>query len=156
MSDFLPPPIIPTDCALTEFDDEDAGQMASPDAVDADQVATTDAASSDDPTAAVPLPSEAEIREALRVVEDPELGISIMELGLVYDIIRNEAERSVQVNMTLTSPGCPLGPEMTSAVYMTLSRMPGVNSCQVELVWSPMWDPQVHASEETRIMLGLW
>ena len=139
-----------------------AKASADADAPDQDKAtATTNAAEgtaadADIPDDMTPLPSEEAIREALHVVTDPEIGISIMELGLVYDVIRDEAQHTVTINMTLTSPGCPLGPEMTSAVYLTVTRMPGVRDCHVELVWSPMWDPQVNATEETRIALGLW
>lgn len=102
------------------------------------------------------LPSPEEIREALKEVIDPELGINIVDLGLIYDVMPNDESRVVDVNMTLTSPGCPAGPELTSAVWMTVKRMPGVKDCEVKLIWSPRWDPQVHASEEARMYLGLW
>lgn len=103
------------------------------------------------------LPSEEEIREALREVVDPEIGMNIVDLGLVYEIRRGEPEPGhVQINMTLTSPGCPMGPEITSAVWMTVKRMEGVEGCNVELVWDPPWDPSEHASEEVKMALGLW
>ncbi|MBQ7568277.1 metal-sulfur cluster assembly factor [bacterium] len=101
-------------------------------------------------------PTEEEIRQAIYSVVDPEINISIIDLGLVYDIIPNPEDRTVKINMTLTSPGCPLGPEITSAVYFNVTRMPGVRDCQVELVWEPMWDPNVNPNEETRIALGIW
>lgn len=101
-------------------------------------------------------PQEPEIREALKEVIDPEIGLNIVDLGLVYEIVPNPAERTVQVNMTLTSPGCPLGPEITSAVWMTVKRMPNVEDCKVDLVWRPAWDPTVHASEEVKMALGIW
>lgn len=103
-----------------------------------------------------PLASEEQIRDVLREVYDPEIGLSIIDLGLVYDIIRDEAEGSVHINMTLTSPGCPLGAEMTSAAYLAVSRLPGVKDCKVDLVWSPMWDPEKHPTEEARIQMGFW
>lgn len=103
-----------------------------------------------------PLPSEEEIREALKEVLDPEIGINIVDLGLIYDVIRNPEQATVQVNMTLTSPGCPLGPEISSAVFVTVTRMPGVKDCNVEMVWSPMWDPMERATEEARMALGIW
>lgn len=103
-----------------------------------------------------PFPSVEEIRKVIYDVVDPEINISIIDLGLVYDIIPDAEKRLVQVKMTLTSPGCPLGPEMTSAVYHKVTHMPGVKDCDVELVWSPAWDPMVHANEETRITLGIW
>ena len=101
-------------------------------------------------------PTVDEIRQVLYDVVDPEINISIIDLGLVYDIIPIPEEGKVQINMTLTSPGCPLGPEITSAVYLKVSRLPLVKECQVELVWTPMWDPSVNPTEETRIALGIW
>ena len=66
------------------------------------------------------------------------------------------AGEEVTVKMTLTSPGCPLGAEITSAAYLSIARLPGVKDCQVDLVWSPMWDPEKHPSEEAKAALGLW
>ena len=106
------------------------------------------------PVGALPLAED--IREAIKEVIDPEIGMNIVDLGLIYDVIPHPETGMVDVNMTLTSPGCPVGPEITSAVWMTVKRMPGVKDCEVKLVWSPRWDPQVHASEEARLYLGIW
>ncbi|MGM9992696.1 MAG: metal-sulfur cluster assembly factor [Candidatus Bruticola sp.] len=103
-----------------------------------------------------PFPTEAQVREALSEVNDPEIGMSIIELGLVYDIIMDHEQRSVTINMTLTSPGCPLGPEITSAAYLAITRIKGVKDCRVNLVWTPMWDPETHPTEEARAALGFW
>lgn len=102
------------------------------------------------------MPSEEAIREALKDVIDPEIGINIVDLGLIYDVIPNEETRQVEVNMTLTSPGCPVGPELKSSVWLTVKRMDGVEDCEVNLVWKPRWDPSVHASEEAQMFLGIW
>lgn len=102
------------------------------------------------------MPSEEAIREALKDVIDPEIGINIVDLGLIYDVIPNEETRQVEVNMTLTSPGCPVGPELKSSVWLTVKRMEGVADCEVNLVWKPRWDPSVHASEEAQMFLGIW
>lgn len=101
------------------------------------------------------LPPSAEIREALKEVIDPEIGINIVDLGLIYQILPKD-DKTVDVNMTLTSPGCPMGPEITSAVWMTVKRMKGVEECDVKLIWKPRWDPSVHASEEAKAYLGIW
>ncbi|MGM9999312.1 MAG: metal-sulfur cluster assembly factor [Candidatus Bruticola sp.] len=103
-----------------------------------------------------PFPTEDQIKEALSEVNDPEIGMNIIELGLVYDIIADPIQRSVTVNMTLTSPGCPLGPEITSAAYLAITRLKGVKDCRVDLVWTPMWDPETHPTEEARAALGFW
>lgn len=110
----------------------------------------------DDPAADGHFPTAEEIRQVICDVVDPEINISIIDLGLVYDIIPNPEDRTVHINMTLTSPGCPLGPEITAAVYLKVTRIPGVRDCQVDLVWSPMWDPAVNPTEETRMALGIW
>jgi metal-sulfur cluster biosynthetic enzyme len=81
------------------------------------------------------------IRKALRAVKDPELNLNIVDLGLVYDIDVNEAG-DVAVKMTLTSPGCPAGPEIVGDVDRTIHALEGVNSVEVEIVWEPYWTPE--------------
>lgn len=95
------------------------------------------------------------ILEAIREVEDPELMISIVELGLVYGV---EVEgRKVRVTMTLTSPGCPIGPMLQAAVTGAVYRAyPDAEDVKIDLVWSPPWDPYKMASEEAKDMLGIW
>lgn len=110
----------------------------------------------DKPAATGEMPTEEAIREALKDVIDPEIGINIVDLGLIYDVIPNEETRQVEVNMTLTSPGCPVGPELKSSVWLTVKRMDGIEDCEVNLVWKPRWDPSVHASEEAQMFLGIW
>ena len=102
------------------------------------------------------MPTEEAIREALKDIIDPEIGINIVDLGLIYDVMPNEETRMVDVNMTLTSPGCPVGPELKSSVWLTVKRMDGVEDCEVNMVWKPRWDPSVHASEEAQMFLGIW
>ncbi len=99
-------------------------------------------------------PSAEELREKLREVLDPEIGISIVDLGLVYDISYDEGD--VMVTMTLTSPGCPLGPIIRGEAYAKLRELPGVKDVDVQIVWSPPWDPRTMASEDVRMMLGIW
>lgn len=113
-------------------------------------------AESEAPKATGEMPNEEQIREALKDVIDPEIGINIEDLGLIYDVEPDPETRMVNVNMTLTSPGCPVGPELKSAVWLTVKRMDGVEDCEVNLVWKPRWDPSVHASEEAQMFLGIW
>ena len=101
-------------------------------------------------------PDEEQVLDALQEVLDPEIGLSIVELGLVYDILCDKKTGTVDVKMTLTSPGCPLGPEMTTNAYMVVSKLPEVKECHVDLVWEPMWDPQVNPTEEAKAYLGIW
>ncbi len=103
-----------------------------------------------------PMPEPEKIREAIKDVIDPEIGINIVDLGLIYDIRPNLETGVVDVDMTLTSPGCPAGPELKSAVWITVKRLNGVKDCEVNLVWKPRWDPSVHASEEAQMFLGIW
>jgi metal-sulfur cluster biosynthetic enzyme len=81
------------------------------------------------------------IRKALRAVKDPELNLNIVDLGLVYDVDLNESG-DVLVKMTLTSPGCPAGPEIVGDVTRTIQALEGVNSVEVEIVWEPYWTPE--------------
>jgi metal-sulfur cluster biosynthetic enzyme len=81
------------------------------------------------------------IRKALRGVKDPELNLNIVDIGLVYDIDVGEAG-DVHVRMTLTSPGCPAGPEIVHDVKRTVEDLEGVTSADVEIVWEPYWTPE--------------
>jgi metal-sulfur cluster biosynthetic enzyme len=96
-----------------------------------------------------------EILEALRAVYDPEIGINIVDLGLVYDVEKS-SEGQVNVKMTLTTPACPLGPVLIDQVQYVAGRLPGVENTSVEFVWTPPWDPRVMASEEAKAELGIW
>ncbi|MGH7540548.1 MAG: metal-sulfur cluster assembly factor [Gemmatimonadota bacterium] len=80
------------------------------------------------------------IRQALRAVSDPELGINIVDLGLVYDI--DVAGGSARVTMTLTSPGCPAGGEILSGARSAAQSVEGVEEAVVNLVWKPFWTPE--------------
>lgn len=102
--------------------------------------------SNDTPATTTPSPSAAtgdltveQVKAALRRVKDPELNLNIIDLGLVYDI--NVDGAAVSVDMSLTSPGCPSGPEIMTDAEQHLRAMPGVESVAVNLVWSPLWSP---------------
>lgn len=77
---------------------------------------------------------------ALRRVKDPELNLNIVDLGLVYDIVVDGT--AVRVDMSLTSPGCPSGPEIMGEAEQQLRTLPGVTDVQMNLVWSPPWTPE--------------
>ena len=91
------------------------------------------------------------IRESLHAVIDPELGIDIVNLGMVYRIIVNHGH--VQVEMTLTTPGCPLHASIRADVERILYRVPGVDTVIVDLVWDPRWGVEF-ISESGREQLG--
>jgi metal-sulfur cluster biosynthetic enzyme len=83
--------------------------------------------------------TEDQVKLALRRVKDPELNLNILDLGLVYEI-RVEGN-NVSIDMSLTSPGCPSGPEIMSDAERHLKAIPGVGNVAVNLVWSPFWSP---------------
>lgn len=94
-----------------------------------------------------------QIVEALRQVVDPELGINIVDLGLVYSVDVRDGD--VRVTMTMTTPGCPLmGNLLGMADESIRQTVTGVTSVEVELVWNPPWDPS-RMSEAAKIQLGL-
>lgn len=97
-----------------------------------------------------------EVRQALQAVTDPEIGLSVVELGLIYGIEIEDEGRSVRVDMTLTSPMCPFGPQIVQAANVAAGQLAGVESVTVNLVWVPRWDPREHASEDAKAFLGLW
>ena len=101
---------------------------------------------------------ESEIMQSLRDVEDPEMKISITELGLLYAVRVEEGDEGVhaEIDMTLTSPGCPVAPEIMAAVHRSALATEGVDSVHVNLTFSPPWDPRVHASEDARFDLGVF
>lgn len=100
----------------------------------------------------MPVTEEA-VRKALRAVKDPELNLNIIDLGLVYDVeIRNDTE--VTIRMTLTSPGCPAGPEIMTDAEQVVRGMEGVTDVDVELVWEPFWTPE-RIDPRVRAFLGL-
>ena len=82
---------------------------------------------------------EDELLAALRQVYDPEVGINVVDLGLIYGVAQQDD--CVHVEMTLTTPGCPLHDTIGQAVQRALARVPGVARSEVELVWDPPWTP---------------
>jgi metal-sulfur cluster biosynthetic enzyme len=84
--------------------------------------------------------TEDQVKLALRRVKDPELNLNILDLGLIYAI--NVEGNDVKIDMSLTSPGCPSGPEIMSEAEQQLKAMPGVGAVAMNLVWSPPWTPE--------------
>ena len=92
------------------------------------------------------------VRKSLRGVQDPELNLNIMDLGLVYDV---DVEHGVvDVKMTLTSPGCPAGPEILGDVEQAIRALDGVTDVKIELIWEPYWTPE-RIDPRVRAFLGL-
>ena len=98
---------------------------------------------------------EKKIYDSLMEIEDPELGILIVELGLIYDIRVNE-NRNAKIKMTFTSMACPAGPSLKSQVMSNALKVEGIEDADVEVVWNPKWDPRVMASEDAKMILGIY
>jgi metal-sulfur cluster biosynthetic enzyme len=98
------------------------------------------------------MPTRDEVLEALRRVEDPELGMDIVELGLVYDV---EVEGpKVKVVHSLTSMGCPAGPMIQEDISSTVNgTFPDVSDVEIELTWDPPWTPE-RMSDDAKFILG--
>ena len=82
-----------------------------------------------------------QVKMALRKVKDPDLSLNIVDLGLIYDIAVDEAG-AVRVDVSLTSPGCPSGPQIMGDAERAIRAVPGVSDVAINLVWAPMWTPE--------------
>ena len=98
------------------------------------------------------MPTKEDVFEALRAVEDPELGMDIVELGLLYDVEVDGPK--VKVIHTLTSMGCPVGPMIQEQIHDVVAALPEVNDVEVELTWDPPWSPE-KMSEDAKFILGI-
>ena len=97
------------------------------------------------------VPTKEDVTEALRGVEDPELGMDIVELGLLYDV---EVEGpKVKVIHSLTSMGCPAGPMIQEGIHDATAAVPGFEAVEVELTWDPPWTPEL-MSDDAKFILG--
>lgn len=100
-------------------------------------------------------PTKEEVFDALKPIQDPEIRIGIVDLGLVYDV-DVEPDGKVLVKMTLTTPACPFGEMLISMVHREAESLDGVTSVEVQLVWEPVWDPKTMASDLAKDLLGIW
>ena len=91
------------------------------------------------------------VEDALRTVHDPEIPVNIFDLGLIYDVDRQQ-NGDVYITMSLTAPGCPVAGEMPGQVAAAVAAADGVGAVSVELVWSPPWTPE-RMSEDARLAL---
>ena len=91
--------------------------------------------------------------DALKQIYDPEVGINIVDMGLIYSL--DVEDSKVDITMTLTSPGCPAGPQILSQVDSALKALDGVEDVDIKVVWSPPWTPDM-LSEEARDQLGIF
>jgi metal-sulfur cluster biosynthetic enzyme len=97
------------------------------------------------------VPTREEVIEALRQVEDPELGMDIVDLGLLYDV--EVVGPHVKVTHSLTSMGCPVGPLIQEDINRVARELPGVEDVDVELTWDPPWTPD-KMSDDAKFILG--
>jgi metal-sulfur cluster biosynthetic enzyme len=97
------------------------------------------------------MPTVEDVQEALTNVIDPELGLDFMELGLVYEVTVEDSE--VYVTFTLTTPGCPIGPQVTEQMEEYVGELEGVERVYTKMVFSPPWTPDM-MSEEAKFALG--
>jgi len=95
-----------------------------------------------------------EIIAGLKTVYDPEIPADIYELGLIYKIDIGD-DRTVKIDMSLTSPNCPSAQELPVMVENAVASVPGVKEAKVEVVWDPPWDPS-RMSDEARLVLNMW
>jgi len=96
---------------------------------------------------------EERIVQALKSVYDPEIPVDIYELGLIYDVDADEATGKVHIKMTLTTPACPVAGSLPGEVQQRVEGVAGVEEAEVEIVWDPMWTPDM-MSEAARLQLG--
>jgi metal-sulfur cluster biosynthetic enzyme len=101
--------------------------------------------------------SEDHVREALKQVIDPELFVNIVDLGLIYTVTVSEAgdKENVTIEMTMTSPACPAGPQLLGQSKSAVSQLEGVGEVEVKLVMSPPWTPD-RMTEDARDQLGIF
>jgi metal-sulfur cluster biosynthetic enzyme len=99
----------------------------------------------------MPTPSVEEVTEALTNVIDPELGLDFVELGLVYDVSVDAGE--VDITFTLTTPACPIGPQVTEQMKEFVAEVDGVTSVETHMVFTPPWSPD-RMSEDAKFALG--
>jgi metal-sulfur cluster biosynthetic enzyme len=98
------------------------------------------------------MPTKEDVFEALRQVEDPELGMDIVELGLLYDV--EVSGPRVKVTHSLTSMGCPAGPMIQEDIDRTAREIPGVEDVEIELTWDPPWTTE-RMSDDAKFILGI-
>ena len=101
-------------------------------------------------------PDKEAIWDALKKVFDPEIPVNIVDLGLVYsiDLLEDDKQYAVEIKMTLTAPGCGMGPVIAQDAETQVAQAPGVARAEVELVWEPPWTQDM-ISEEGKMELGL-
>ena len=101
-------------------------------------------------------PNREQLLDWIRPVQDPEMMISVVDLGLIYEAKFIEATKRAEVVMTLTSPHCPVADVFINSVKTRLLEYPGIEDAEVKLVFEPKWDPKTMASDEVKDKMGIW
>lgn len=99
------------------------------------------------------MPDRDTLYDTLKQIYDPEVGINIVDMGLIYSL--DIDDHKIAVTMTLTSPGCPAGPQILTQIDNALKTVDGVEDVDINVVWSPPWSPDM-LSEEARDQLGIF
>lgn len=97
--------------------------------------------------------TEDSVFEAIKEIIDPEIGINIVDMGLIYEVDIDDT--TVDIKMTLTSPGCPAGGQIVNGTQHVTQQLEGVEEVNVQVVWTPRWTPEL-MSEEARDELGIF
>lgn len=97
--------------------------------------------------------TEDSVYEAIKEIIDPEIGINIVDMGLIYEVDIDDT--TVDIKMTLTSPGCPAGGQIVNGTQHVTQQLEGVDEVNVQVVWTPRWTPEL-MSEEARDELGIF
>lgn len=97
--------------------------------------------------------TEDSVYEAIKEIIDPEIGINIVDMGLIYEVDIDDT--TVDITMTLTSPGCPAGGQIVNGTQHVTQQLEGVEEVNVQVVWTPRWTPEL-MSEEARDELGIF
>jgi len=101
------------------------------------------------------IPTKEQVLDAIRPVQDPEIRIGIVDLGLIYDVDIDD-KGSVKVKMTLTTPGCPFGEMLMTDTHRAVEDLKGVTEVEIILVWEPVWNPEEMCSDVAKDQLGIW
>lgn len=98
------------------------------------------------------MPTETEVIDVLKNVYDPEIGVNVVDLGLIYEV--DVSQDVVNVNMTLTAPGCPMHDMISRTAEMAIETLEGVKEAHVSMIWDPPWTPD-RITDEGRRLLGI-
>ena len=99
------------------------------------------------------MPTEEQVYEALEEVIDPELGLDFVSLGLVYDVVVEKEAGEVDITFTLTTPACPIGPQVSEQMREFVGQLQGINKVHPKMIFDPPWSPEM-MSEDAKFALG--